>query len=73
MFSVSKEYINCRCGLHLDEYQSVCPNTGKLGIINSNGKIFSIIIYLNENLEFNKAKEDYDKTELMRFDFGTRF
>ena len=41
MFSVSKEYINCRCGLHLDEYQSVCPNTGKLGIINSNGKFTS--------------------------------
>ena len=39
MFSISNRYINCRCGLHLDEYQSVDPNNpDRLGIINSNGK-----------------------------------
>ena len=39
MFNVSKQYINCRCGLHLDEYQSLDPeNPNRLGILNSKGK-----------------------------------
>tara|TARA_Y100000590_G_scaffold468634_1_gene652257 strand:- start:1 stop:1098 length:1098 start_codon:yes stop_codon:yes gene_type:complete len=39
MFPVSKEYINNRCGLHLDIYQQKNPdNTEQLGIINGNGK-----------------------------------
>ena len=39
MFPVSKEYINHRCGLHLDIYQQKNPdNTEQLGIINGNGK-----------------------------------
>ena len=39
MFSISNQYINCRCGLHLDEYQQKDPdNSGKLGIINGKGK-----------------------------------
>ena len=38
MFDVSKQYINHRCGLHLAEYQKKDPVTGKLGIINGNGK-----------------------------------
>ena len=35
MFTVSKQYINQRCGLHLAEYQQKDPITGKLGIIDS--------------------------------------
>ena len=38
MFPVSTKYINKKCGLHLHEYQKMCPNTGRLGIINGNGK-----------------------------------
>ena len=38
MFTVSKQYINHRCGLHLEEYQQKDPITGKLGIINGNDK-----------------------------------
>jgi len=38
MFPVSTEYINCPCGLHLDEYQEVNADTGKRGYYNSNGK-----------------------------------
>jgi hypothetical protein len=38
MFTVSKKYINHRCGLHLAEYQQKDPITGKLGIIDGNGK-----------------------------------
>lgn len=39
MFEVSKNYINCRCGLHLREYQKQNPeNPDVLGIINSKGK-----------------------------------
>tara|TARA_B100001094_G_scaffold331618_1_gene400609 strand:- start:4054 stop:5151 length:1098 start_codon:yes stop_codon:yes gene_type:complete len=41
MFKVSEQYINCRCGLHLKEYQKNDPNSGKLGIINSKGKFTS--------------------------------
>ena len=38
MFPVSKEYINHRCGLHLDIYQQKNPeNPEQLGIINGNG------------------------------------
>ena len=38
MFPISKKYINCRCGLHLNEYQKVNPNNyDELGIINSSG------------------------------------
>ena len=38
MFEVSKQYINHRCGLHLDEYQKPNPNDPNiLGIINSKG------------------------------------
>jgi len=38
MFEVSKEYINHRCGLHLNEYQKKDPNNpSDLGIINGNG------------------------------------
>ena len=39
MFPVSKDYINRRCGLHLDIYQKENPeNSEELGIINSKGK-----------------------------------
>jgi len=39
MFAVSEQYINCRCGLHLKEYQSPDPdNKDRMGIINGNGK-----------------------------------
>jgi hypothetical protein len=42
MFQISSQYINCRCGLHLDEYQSIDPgNPNRLGIINGNGKFTS--------------------------------
>ena len=42
MFSISSNYINLRCGLHLDEYQSLDPNNpNRLGIINGNGKFTS--------------------------------
>jgi len=41
MFPIATQYINHRCGLHLDEYQKVDPITGKLGIINSKGKFTS--------------------------------
>jgi len=38
MFEVSKQYINHRCGLHLDEYQKPNPEDSTvLGIINSKG------------------------------------
>ena len=38
MFSISKDYINHRCGLHLDIYQRKNPdNPEELGIINSKG------------------------------------
>lgn len=39
MFNISKQYINHRCGLHLDEYQKPNPNDPTiLGIIDSKGK-----------------------------------
>ena len=38
MFTVSGKYINHRCGLHLSEYQKKDPISGKLGIIDGNGK-----------------------------------
>ena len=38
MFPIASQYINKRCGLHLDEYQKKNPITSKLGIINSKGK-----------------------------------
>lgn len=39
MFSISEKYINCRCGLHLKEYQQEDPyNPGRMGIINGKGK-----------------------------------
>ncbi len=39
MFPISKQYINCRCGLHLREYQQSDPdNPDRLGIIDGNGK-----------------------------------
>ena len=40
MFTVSKQYINHRCGLHLAEYQQKdpIPAGSKLGIIDGNGK-----------------------------------
>ena len=39
MFEISKNYINCRCGLHLKEYQKANPDNHEiLGIINSKGK-----------------------------------
>lgn len=39
MFAISKNYINCRCGLHLKEYQKANPDNHEiLGIINSKGK-----------------------------------
>jgi hypothetical protein len=41
MFEISKNYINCRCGLHLKEYQKKDPNSDKLGIINSKGTFIS--------------------------------
>jgi hypothetical protein len=42
MFSISNKYINCRCGLHLKEYQKPDPyNPDRLGIIDSNGKFTS--------------------------------
>ena len=42
MFPISSNHINLRCGLHLDEYQSLDPeNLNRLGIINGNGKFTS--------------------------------
>ena len=42
MFPISRQYINCRCGLHLLEYQKADPNNPeRLGIINSKGKFTS--------------------------------
>jgi hypothetical protein len=42
MFEVSEKYINCRCGLHLKEYQNNDPdNAERLGIIDSKGKFTS--------------------------------
>ena len=42
MFPISKQYINCRCGLHLKEYQKTDPdNPDRLGIIDSKGKFTS--------------------------------
>ena len=42
MFPISKQYINCRCGLHLKEYQKTDPdNPKRLGIIDGNGKFTS--------------------------------
>jgi len=39
MFAISKQYINCRCGLHLQEYQKQDPkDPERLGIIDGNGK-----------------------------------
>lgn len=38
MFPIASKYINHRCGLHLKEYQKKDPITGKLGIIDGNGK-----------------------------------
>ena len=39
MFPIASKYIDCRCGLHLDEYQSIDPNNpNRLGIINSKNK-----------------------------------
>jgi len=39
MFKVSEKYINCRCGLHLLEYQKQDPTQpDRLGIINNKGK-----------------------------------
>ena len=38
-FTISSQYINKRCGLHLKEYQKPNPNNpSQLGIINRNGK-----------------------------------
>ena len=40
MFNISKQYINKRCGLHLDEYQKPNPDDSTiLGIINSKGNV----------------------------------
>jgi len=42
MFAISKQYINCRCGLHLQEYQKQDPkDPERLGIIDGNGKFTS--------------------------------
>ena len=42
MFTISKNYINVRCGLHLLEYQKEDPNNPeRLGIIDSKGKFTS--------------------------------
>ena len=46
MFTISKQYINHRCGLHLCEYQKEDPGVqlaapSRLGIIDSNGKFTS--------------------------------
>jgi hypothetical protein len=39
MFGISEKYINCRCGLHLSEYQKKDPdNPERSGIIDSKGK-----------------------------------
>jgi len=42
MFTISQNYINCRCGLHLNEYQKTDPdNPDRLGILDGNGKFTS--------------------------------
>jgi len=39
MFPISSQYINCRCGLHLKEYQKTdSDNPDRLGIFDSNDK-----------------------------------
>jgi len=55
MFQIASQYINCRCGLHLDEYQSVDPNNpDRLGIINSNGKFTAC----HKHKHINREKYD---------------
>ena len=56
MFTISKQYINCRCGLHLKEYQKEDPNNKeRLGIIDSNGKF--TCCHKHEHI----TKERYDE------------
>jgi predicted RNA methylase len=56
MFPVSSKYINCRCGLHLKEYQKPDPdNSDRLGIINGNGKFTAC--HKHEHI----TKEKYDE------------
>ena len=56
MFTISKQYINCRCGLHLKEYQQVDPdNKDRLGIINGNGKFTSC--HKHEHITKDKYEE----------------
>jgi hypothetical protein len=56
MFTISKQYINCRCGLHLKEYQKEDPNNKeRFGIINGNG-VFTCC-HKHEHI----TKEKYDE------------
>ena len=56
MFPISKQYINCRCGLHLKEYQKSDPdNPDRSGIIDSKGKFTSCSNHVHI------TKKQYDK------------
>ena len=57
MFLISSQYINCRCGLHLDEYQSIDSETGKFG----KGKkmaLFTLIVQISDLNPLRDWKED---------------
>ena len=56
MFPISEKYINCRCGLHLREYQQPNPdNNDILGIIDGKGKFTAC--HKHEHI----TRETYDK------------
>ena len=55
-FIVSSQYLNKRCGLHLDEYQKPNPNNpDQLGIINSKG------VFTSCNCREHITREKYDE------------
>ena len=55
MFKISNKYINHRCGLHLNEYQQTDHISGKLGIIDGNGKFTAC--HLHTHITRNKYDE----------------
>lgn len=55
MFPVSDKHINCKCGLHLTEYQEINHETGKRGFYNSKGK------FTNCNSRDHLTREQYNQ------------
>ena len=69
MFATSKNYIDCRCGLHLIEYQKKDPNNPeRLGIIDIKGKfmrgdVISVINANNEKIAIGVIAYDYHEAK----------